>query len=184
VENDSCVIVNDGQCVRINDVVLRIVSINTNPKNGYVVILAKPENKKYSSEVLRDVITETRYDSIKNQVFTDKIEKAILSFIDTRKKQFPNFTVVKNAKVEDGITQISKLLKKGFDEDVIIACIRIAEDHDFWKRNLMTLSQLNKKCKDDLTKFEHLLMIYEDEKPNSNTGKRRNNNPGFQYEDL
>jgi hypothetical protein len=154
----------DSKYCIIGDLKFKIISITTEG-SGFIKVILKPHKKVVSSdEINNEIIKQSK--SLRNTeaVVSDKIWEAIEDFIERRKQQFPNFQVVKNATPEDAIGAVWKLLKKGYDEDVIIECIRIGINDDFWKRNLMTLTQLNKKCKDELTKFEHLLMIYEEKK--------------------
>jgi hypothetical protein len=87
------------------------------------------------------------------------LTQAIISFIEKRKQQFPNFPVVQNAKFEDAVVEINKLLKKGIAHKDIEEVLKEAEDNDFWCRNLMTLTQINKKCKSGLTKYEHIWLM-------------------------
>ena len=55
--------------------------------------------------------------------------------------------------------EVYKLLKQGYKEDLICSAIEVALYNDFWKKNLLVLTQLNSKCKSGLTKFEHLLIL-------------------------
>lgn len=172
----------DNKFCTIGDLKLRIVSMVTD-KQGYINIVAVPSIKIMDNrELLEDaVFNNKKAEEPREAIVTEKILEAIQYFIDVRKQQFPNFQVVRNAKVEDAVIPIWKLIKKGYSEDIIIECIRIGAKDEFWKRNLMTLTQLNKKCKDELTKFEHLLMIYEEKK-----GKKTKyiDEPGISYEEL
>lgn len=163
----------------IGDLKLKIISIVTD-KKGYINIVAVPHIKN-TDNINEEIVNNKISDEPNPAVVTDKILDAIVEFIEVRKKQFPNFQVVKNAKVEDAVIQIWKLLKKGYSEDVIISCIKIGLYDDFWKRNIMVLTQLNKRCKDELTKFEHLLMIYEEKQTKK---PKYLNEPGLSYEEL
>ena len=139
----------------IGDTRLRIVSISTEP-NGLIKILARP-TVSVSKKDDDDCIYQSKIRVDTNAQISDRLWEAMEMFIEKRKEQFPNFQVVKNATPDAAVGAVWRLLKKGYTEDVIIECIKIGINHDFWKRNLMTLTQLNKKCRDELTKFEHLL---------------------------
>ena len=164
---------------QIGDIKLEIVSMVTG-RNGYITIIAKPSMSIVQSE--RPESFQRTMQSPSEIVITDKLISTIQYFIDKRKEQFPNFQVVKNAKVEHCLIEINRLLKKGYSEDIIIECIKIGVNHEFWMRNLMTLTQVNKKCKDELTKFEHLLMIYEDR--NKGRQSKVSDDLGPAYEEL
>jgi len=149
--------------------------------NGFIHIVAKPNIKTIYKSEKEDI--KMKNDEIVTEEMSDDIINIIREFIEVRKSQFPNFSVVKNAKIEDAYMPVLKLKKKGYSDKVIIACIRIGMYNEFWKRNIMTLTQLNKKCKDELTKFEHLLMIYEEKNKNGNENK--SNTPGeMSYQEL
>lgn len=166
------------KCI-IGDITLDIVSMSTN-KSGYINIVAKPSINVVKSEY--PDVDRSIHDSSKSIEVSEKMIDAISHFIEERKKQFPNFQTVRNARIDQAVIEVSKLLKKGFDENVIIECIKIGITNDFWQRNLMTLTQLNKRCKDELTKFEHLLLIYEDK--NKRRSSMINSDFGPAYEEL
>lgn len=163
---------------------LKYEIVSTSPtKDGYLKIIAKPAME------LVDTTNNYRRKSIKKTApapepvqISEKLLDAIQEFIEEKKKQYPNFKVVRNATAEAAAIPVSKLIKDGYDEDVVIACIRLAVDDPFWKRNLMTLTQMNKVCSDGLTKFEHVLTIYEEKKDRAKSSPIEEG--GISYEEL
>ena len=89
----------------------------------------------------------------------ETIVDTVNKFITVRKQQYPNIPSVKNANFAASMKEVYKLIKQGYQEDLICSAIEVALYNDFWKKNLLVLTQLNSKCKSGLTKFEHLLIL-------------------------
>jgi len=89
----------------------------------------------------------------------ETIVNTVNKFITVRKQQYPNILSVKNANFAASMKEVYKLLKQGYKEDLVCGAIEVALYNDFWKKNLLSLAQLNAKCKSGLTKFEHLLIL-------------------------
>jgi len=89
----------------------------------------------------------------------ETIVNTVNKFITVRKQQYPNILSVKNANFAASMKEVYKLLKQGYKEDLVCGAIEVALYNDFWKKNLLVLTQLNSKCKSGLTKFEHLLIL-------------------------
>ena len=89
----------------------------------------------------------------------ETIVNTVNKFITVRKQQYPNILSVKNANFAASMKEVYKLLKQGYKEDLVCSAIEVALYNDFWKKNLLVLTQLNSKCKSGLTKFEHLLIL-------------------------
>ena len=89
----------------------------------------------------------------------ETIVDTVNKFITVRKQQYPNIPSVKNANFAASMKEVYKLLKRGYKEDLVCGAIEVALYNDFWKKNLLVLTQLNSKCKSGLTKFDHLLIL-------------------------
>lgn len=89
----------------------------------------------------------------------ETIVDTVNKFITVRKQQYPNIPSVKNANFAASMKEVYKLLKRGYKEDLVCGAIEVALYDDFWKKNLLVLTQLNSKCKSGLTKFDHLLIL-------------------------
>ncbi len=89
----------------------------------------------------------------------ETIVDTVNKFITVRKQQYPNIPSVRNASFTASMKEVYKLIKQGYQEDLICSAIEVALYNDFWKKNLLVLTQLNSKCKSGLTKFEHLLIL-------------------------
>ena len=89
----------------------------------------------------------------------ETIVDTVNKFITVRKQQYPNIPSVRNASFAASMKEVYKLIKQGYQEDLICSAIEVALYNDFWKKNLLVLTQLNSKCKSGLTKFEHLLIL-------------------------
>lgn len=164
----------------IGDLKFRIVSIS-NTKDGYLKIITKPA-MEFVETRSKDRRKRKAHSIPEPLEVSEKLLDAIQEFIEAKKKQYPNFKVVRNATAEAAAIPVAKLIKDGYDEDVVIACIRLAVDDPFWKRNLMTLTQVNKICSDGLTKFEHVLTIYEEKKEKAKSTPLEEG--GISYEEL
>ena len=93
-------------------------------------------------------------------------------FAEIKKQDFPILSKsIEKSKSASSANEIKLLrTKDGYTEKEIALAINSSFNHDFWKKQIFSLAQIRSKCKDGLTKFEHLLLITKELQPEKNDG--------------
>lgn len=80
-------------------------------------------------------------------------------FVEHKKLDFPLIKTISKSINEASANEIRLLkTKDSYTEEQIILAINTSFFHSFWKRQIFSLAQIRSKCKDGMTKFEHLVM--------------------------
>ncbi len=110
---------------------------------------------------LPDDYKKTKLESANEQ---EKEECYIIAsgFIAYKKKHFGNIKAVKTASVTKAMEEIWKLVViDGYDLKAVRNVLRYGCKDDFWGQNLLVLTTVRKKCKNQLTKFEMIKAKYD-----------------------
>lgn len=92
-------------------------------------------------------------------------------FVDIKKQEYPILKSIEKGKNNTSANEIKLLrTKDGYTEEQIALAINTSFTHEFWKRQIFSLAQIRSKCKDGLTKFEHLLLVTKELQPSKNDG--------------